>query len=228
MYRYERGYLNSNESYSNGSNGGRTVKESINHQEHSKRAQNRAKNLMRRIINANHGQYPGCSTKFLTLTFREHITEVEQANHEFKKFIKRLNYKFFDSGNSNLRYLAVPEYTKKGRIHFHVVLFNLPFIRWKMIEDTWKNGFIKINRCEDVTNLGAYVSKYITKESNQRLKGKKRYFCSRNLFKPVELINEEAGNLLENLPEENKTYQNTFENEYVGKVDYEQYIIKKQ
>jgi hypothetical protein len=140
----------------------------------------------------------------------------------------RLNYKFFDSGNSNLRYLAVPEFTKIGRIHYHVVLFNLPFTKWKMLEDTWNNGFIKINRCDDVTNLGAYVSKYMTKESDERLKGKKRYFCSKNLFKPAEFINEKAGNLLKNLPEESKTYQNTFENEYIGKVEYEQYIIKKQ
>ena len=34
-------------------------------------------------------------TKFLTLTFKENIQDIEYANNEFKKFIKRLNYDLY-------------------------------------------------------------------------------------------------------------------------------------
>ncbi len=57
----------------------------------------RAKKQLRRLINANAGQYGReFTTKFLTLTFKENITDPKEANYLFTKFIKRLNYKLFN------------------------------------------------------------------------------------------------------------------------------------
>jgi hypothetical protein len=45
-------------------------------------------------------------TKFLTLTFKENIQDIEYANNEFKKFIKRLNYNLYKTKKANLKYIA--------------------------------------------------------------------------------------------------------------------------
>ena len=56
----------------------------------------RARKTVRRLINANIGQYGNDFTaKFVTLTFAEHVTDIEMANYEYTKFIKRLNYELF-------------------------------------------------------------------------------------------------------------------------------------
>jgi len=206
--------------------GGRTVERSINYEANRQKSAQRAKRDLKRLINANHNQYPGCTTKFLTLTFRDHITDIETANKKLEKFIKRLNYKLFKTKKACVRYVAVPEFTKKGRVHYHLVTFNVPFVKAAEVADIWSHGYIKINRCDDVTNLGAYVSKYLTKETDTRLEGKKRYFSSRGLFKPVELINERADALAQHLPSGKETYVDTFENEYLGTILYKQYNIK--
>ena len=50
----------------------------------------RARKDLRRLINSNIEKY----SKFLTLTFKENVTDLDYANYEFNKFIKRLNYNY--------------------------------------------------------------------------------------------------------------------------------------
>lgn len=133
-------------------------------------------------------------TKFLTLTFAENVTEPERAHGEFKKFLKRLNRKIFHTSQSKLQYLAVVERHKKEReegeglaIHFHVVLFNLPFVDVKELQGIWGNGFLWINKVEvdAKTNIGLYLSKYFEKEyADDRDFKQKKMFKSQNLEIP--------------------------------------------
>lgn len=185
----------------------------------------RARRDVRRLINANinaWGQVP----KFLTLTFNKHITELEQANYEFKKFRQRLEYEL----KLKLKYVAVVEFQKNGRIHYHVIFFNLPYVEANYLASIWKNGFIKINAIDHVDNVGAYVTKYMTKDNDdERLKGKKSYFTSRGLKKPIEkYLNDEKeiAKIKEELSHK-KIYENTFENEYTGNILYTQYNLFK-
>jgi len=73
-------------------------------------------NLTRQLAQLNF--FPESST-FLTLTFEEHVTDIYYSDEEFKKFIKRLRYTLKEP---DLKYLAVRELTKKGRIHYHVLV----------------------------------------------------------------------------------------------------------
>lgn len=190
---------------------------------------NRAKALMRsrrdlrRLINSNIHMY-GVESKFVTLTFAEHITTFEVANYEFKKFRQRLEYEL----GFKLKYAVVPEFTKIGRIHFHLVMFNIPFIRNSKLQKIWSNGFVRINRIESVDNVGAYVCKYMTKDNvDGRLQGKKCYFTSRGLYKPIEIKEKDrVDNLAVDLPANALTYANTFENEH-NKTIYKQYNMSK-
>lgn len=192
--------------------------------EYRRQSMYRAKSHVRRLINANINAW-GQMPKFLTLTFNEHVTEIEQANYEFKKFRQRLEYDL----NLKLKYVAVIEFQKSGRIHYHVIFFNLPYVKANDLESIWRNGFIKINAISHVDNIGAYVTKYMTKDNDdQRLKGKKSYFASRGLYKPIEkyIDEKETANLKGSLS--NKlVYENIFQNEHVGNILYTQYNLDR-
>lgn len=127
------------------------------------------------------------STKFLTLTFRENLTDIKAANREFSKFLKRLNYRIYKSKANRLRYLAVWERQKRGAIHYHVVLFGFPYMRKKELQGVWGHGFVKVNRIavDQRMNVGRYISKYFSKDVEDGYKLKK-YFTSHNLEKPTE------------------------------------------
>ena len=127
-----------------------------------------------------------------------------------------------------IKYLCVPEFTKKGRIHYHVVLFNLPFVKNKTLQSIWSNGFIKINKIDNCDNVGAYVSKYMTKDNEQMIE-EKSYFTSRNLEKPLEIVNEKEIEILaDSLSPTDVVYLNSFVNDYLGLVNYTQYNLKRQ
>lgn len=125
-------------------------------------------------------------TKFLTLTFRENIQEIDYANNEFKKFIKRLNYELYHTKKANLKYLATWEKQKRGAVHYHLILFDFPYVSVNRLTTIWGHGFIKINQIDvdSVENRGRYISKYFDKELELKEHKKKAFFKSRNLTLP--------------------------------------------
>ena len=239
IYEYEKGYLKGYQlTDSEKRNIGRLKGEkSNNYEEHRKQVLQRAKKNLRRLINANIGQYGDEFTaKFLTLTFKDNVQDIEQANYEFQKFIKRLNYYCFGTKKANLKYTCVVEFQKRGAIHYHVIIYNMPYVKANNIENLWGNGFIKINKIDNVDNVGAYVSEYLgNAEKGQghnieddRLQGKKSYFSSKGLFKPVEITDKKiVERVVAALPEEYLTYSATFENEHIGSITYKQYNLKE-
>lgn len=182
---------------------------------------------IRRLIEMN---YKPSYTKFVTLTFSNHVTDIEVANYEFKKFIERLK----DKLKKRVKYLAVWERTKKERVHYHMVIFDMKYIEWSELEKIWKNGFIKINDISHVEseNVGRYIAKYFSKELDIRDYKKKAFFSSRNLKKPKKITlqsHEELRNIINlNNTSYSKTYKqlSKVDDKYVeGEVDY--YIIEK-
>ena len=236
VYEYDKGYLKGYEN--NNANTGRKIDyKSENYEEHRKQVLQRSKKNLRRLINANVGQYgKEFTAKFLTLTFKENIKDLDKANYEFEKFIKRLNYHCFGTKKANLKYTCVVEFQKRGAIHYHVIIYNMPYIKANDIGNVWGNGFIKINKIDDVDNVGAYVSEYLGQAEkgqgknieDDRLQGKKSYFSSRGLYNPIEItdkkIVEQVATALLN---EKLTYSATFENEHLGNITYKQYNLKK-
>jgi len=196
----------------------------------------RARNEVRRLINANVYRYIDemcniIAPVFLTLTFAENITSITLANKEFRKFIKRLGY-YVARDQSHLKYVAVPEFQKRGAVHYHLVMFNLPFIKTKVIADIWNHGFIKINTINNVSNIGAYVSKYRTKaeDTKDKLAGQKCYLSSHDLCQPYEIKlltgSPEARILLEEIKTAytpGSIYYNENDSEHYGIIKYTQY-----
>nr|WP_023842321.1 Rep5 [Geobacillus sp. 1121]AHB19301.1 Rep5 [Geobacillus sp. 1121] len=188
----------------------------------------RAKREVRRLINSNVDAW-GEKPKFFTLTFRENVTDIKWANNEFKKFRQRLSRYIWKCPN-NLKYVAVIEFQKRGAVHYHVVVFNMPYVPHGVLQEIWGHGFVHIRAIDDCDNVGAYVTKYMTKSNDdERLREQKCYFSSRGLVKPVEeIIEKEDLDALRVALSPNKTYERDFHNEYVGKVSYEQYNLKRR
>ncbi len=194
--------------------------------EYRRRSYYRAKSNIARLINSNFNRYPGYSSKFVTFTFKDNVTDISIANKEWHKFIKRLNryvgYK--------VKYVVVIEFQKRGAIHYHCVFFNLPLIPvtdymaklWAInsnvnvtLSSLWGNGFVKVNRIDNIKNVGSYVSKYLSKNiDDDRLAGKKTYFCSQGLYKPITVINAEAEYVESCFTLEDLKYKNSYKNEY--------------
>jgi hypothetical protein len=177
---------------------------------------NRTKTEIRRLVNSN----PQLN-KFMTLTFAKNITDLKEANYIFNQFIKRITYR-----NPNFEYLAVPEFQKRGAVHYHV-LCNLPYIEMDALEYVWRNGMVNIRQVGKVNNLGAYMSKYLGKELfSGRMFGKKKFFRSQNLNNPIELIGWLAQKFVEKfLALLTPVFEKVFQSEWIGEVEYFAYTL---
>lgn len=188
-------------------------------QENRSKTANRAREKVRRTVNAN----PQLN-KFLTLTFAENVTDIDFAYTALDRFIKRLKREY-----RGFQYVCVIEFQKRGAIHFHL-LCNLPYADVNALAKLWGHGFIKLNRIDNVDNVGAYVTKYMTKENmDERLIGRRSYSMSRGLNAPQEYTDEEQIEAeLESLADVQRVQSSTYESEYYGIVRYTQIICCRE
>jgi len=78
-----------------------------------------------------------------------------------------------------LRYVAVPEFQERGAVHYHLIIFNINFIKGADIEKTWAYGKTDIKLVNRGTGAFNYIVKYLNKSfKDERYRGKKRYFYS--------------------------------------------------
>lgn len=180
-----------------------------------------------RLIDVNFDE----KTSFLTLTFKENITDIDYANQEFKKFIKRLNYRLFKTKRAKLKYIAVWELQKRGAIHYHIILFSLPYIPQKKLKELWPLGSVNIKKIsvDKKENIGRYISKYFEKNiDNQdyllKYMNKKRVFKSKNLKIPH--VSYELNDKLKEFNPEDILFQKTYTGYRKVNNEYEEYSIR--
>ncbi|MBO0453892.1 rolling circle replication-associated protein [Candidatus Enterococcus murrayae] len=157
-----------------------------------------ARNTLRRLAINN---FPNNKSTFVTLTVAKNSDDIDYYDEKVKQFIRKLRKDY-----GKLHYVGVREFQKRGAIHYHL-LINYPFI--KGFSETeirksevyfknhyWKQGFVDLKSIEHVDNVGAYISKYMTKDmQDKRLIGRKSYLCSRGL-KRSEVITFEKDALI--------------------------------
>lgn len=159
----------------------------------------RARQTVRRIIWQNKTPH----TKFLTLTCSDICLDKKVFMRRLTTFFQAMSRQGYD-----LRYLYVLErQLERGRkegnagtIHAHIVVFNDEKIPLKVLKKAWKHGRTEIHilnelrykktqngykRGEKVNDVGAYVSKYITKEAELEW-GARCFNCSVGLDRPIE------------------------------------------
>lgn len=191
----------------------------------------RTKRRVHRIIDSNiyqyHDQGKPITPKFVTLTFGTHITDIKKANRIYSKYIQRLNYLVYGKQCADLKYLNVIEFQKSGRIHYHALFFNLPFIQKDLLEKTWTHGFAQIKSVVRVRYLAAYMTKYMTKGfEEEKLKGKRRYFTSTGLLQPLVIRDDSMVKaVIDSLPIEKKMTQKEMDSKYMGVIVFTEHHI---
>jgi len=183
----------------------------------------RTRSRLCRLIWANETEW-GERPKFFTFTFKDNLTQVAEANAVWSKFARRLKQRF-----GPMKYLAVTEFQERGAVHYHVIFFNMPYVKGlkKVIAELWGEGFIKLKAIGQIDNVGLYVSKYLTKENaDDRLLRKKSFFCSRGLKKPDEYYYAPAIYQAFHLREDNSVLKSTetYQTSYYGTVKKNTYL----
>ena len=169
-------------------------------------------------INCNVNAYTGKHGKplppiFLTLTFSDDVTDLDEAHEKFSKFITDVNYQIFKTKKAYLKYATTfeiqPKRLKKYGVavwHYHVIFFNWEMIDdhtgvtatrrfWdnkdkKLLHEIWGNGFIDIRDITQVKNVGWYMTKYMVKDAdNSKLNGRISYLLAKGLKKPTQIYN---------------------------------------
>lgn len=153
----------------------------------------RAKNKIYDYARCNNWDY------FLTFTFSPE--KVDRSNYEEckKKLTVWLNNISQRYCNGTLKYLIVPELHKDGiNYHFHGLLSNCDGIIFEpsgLVDASgrtiynlpqYKLGFSTATEISSVDKACGYLAKYVTKQLDLKLKGKRRYLASSNLDLPVE------------------------------------------
>ena len=177
--------------------------------EPKKKSTYKAKRRLQDLINHNAYRYFDENGKvflpvFLTLTPADNLTDIDMLCKELRLFIKRLNYEIYDDKVASLKWVAVIEFQDRGAIHFHLILFNMPYLNNDIIAEIWGLGFINIHSIQTVKNLGKYMTKYMIKNADdERLNGKPSYFIARNLLRPSKINHEIlVGQVMDYLPSE--------------------------
>jgi hypothetical protein len=212
-----------------------TIKEKTDEekQETRKRSLLQTRRSLRNILQSNAWQFSDNQGRpflplFVTFTFRENVADLSAAHREFKYFVQRFNYRFYGK-NACTKYLAVPEFQKRGAVHYHVVFLNLPFIHniYDEISEIWGHGFTLVETIKNLRHLINYIAKYITADGlDERLAGRKRYFASRGLKKPLEIRDEEIiKNFVKLLPQQAVVCHTTFGSTDGREVEYVNYDI---
>lgn len=116
----------------------------------------------------------GKRATFITLTYPTIYVDANQAKRHLRAFIKRINRKFSAVDVTGVWRM---EFQERGAIHFHLVLFKLPFIHKETIAALWAqvthtySPFTRIEGVNSPKKLINYVSKYVAKVNPSSLDG---------------------------------------------------------
>ena len=163
---------------------------------------------LRRLVA--HNFTGGINQLWITLTYRDHVTETAIVYMDFKAFIRRIRNQF-----GNVDYITVIEPQASGRWHLHVLLKNDSelTIPNNDLAKMWGKGFTKTKRLKRADKVGNYLIAYLSNlqigdEGSQnkaiikgaRLymypKGIRIYRTSRGIKKPLEMTTTK-GELME-------------------------------
>lgn len=131
----------------------------------------------------------------LTLTYRENMEDRARAAADFKEFVRRVN-RLKSKALRKLDYVAVLETQERGAWHIHCAVHgwqHVQVLRAIWLEVVGKgNGNIDVqgprskgsDRVRGVHQIADYLSKYITKDSDETALNKKRYWASKGIVVP--------------------------------------------
>jgi hypothetical protein len=119
---------------------------------------------LRGIINTNITDVS--KVRWITLTYKENMTDTVRLYKDFEKFNKRFQTYCKNNNYGKAEYIAMMEPQGRGAWHCHLLyIFNnlvkAPYIANKTLSGLWGHGFVKISKLDNVDNVGAYLTAYL-------------------------------------------------------------------
>lgn len=198
----------------------------------------RSKLSCQRIAKANMNVWKS----FITLTFKDNLKDINTADKRLKYFLTKIR-----RVKKDFKYLGIREFQKRGAIHYHILtniacdsfiipkrekkhLYNPNTKQYKDLEyydiKYWLDGFSSAEPItDDAKKIVGYISKYMTKDIDQRLFGYRRYFYSKNLIMPItSYINttseKDVDFFTKKIQDKNLIYQNAYYDKFDNKISF--------
>lgn len=178
------------------------------------------------------------SPLLVTLTFTGDASDASYANDSLRTFQVRLRAAYPDAQS-----LFIPELSRKGRIHFHGLLFNVPLRlgdtrkgrrivsygeerSTRELANIWGEGYVDAVQTDGSERLAYYLAKYITKSGQSVLFNAMRMLRISHGFPSETLIRGDLAVFIKN-KYEHKTPVNVWEGEniFLGKITRKTYHL---
>ncbi len=117
---------------------------------------------LRDLINANLTDPE--TALWVTLTYRENMTDTKRLYDDFHAFWKRFRRYLNKQGHPPAEYIAAAEPQGRGAWHLHVLLLfpeKAPFIPNADMARLWGHGFTKTKGLKGIDNPGLYLTAYL-------------------------------------------------------------------
>lgn len=158
----------------------------------------------------------------VTLTYGENQCDLTTGYRHFSTYIQTLRYRY----GKTFKYICVPEFQKRGAVHFHALFWGIPeevFLserETRTLAGLWGHGFVYLKQTDGNEKLSFYLTKYMAKAFiDPRLKNQKSYVASRNVLRP--LIHKGMSSLWPILDdydlEENPIVDRSYDTRHLGK-----------
>lgn len=189
----------------------------------------RAKQSFRRLVQANLSKG---NPWLLTLTMLD-VVPYTDAMRCYTSFGQQLRRVF----GTDVAWIAVAEFQKRGAVHYHALVWGLPYDvadlerSTRRIQNIWGYGYVDIVATDGSPKLATYLTKYLFKAlQDDRLRGKRAYFASRNLMRPVSLNTPTAVDVAceatgISTGEATCVMEHTYGTEWLGRADYKAYYM---
>ena len=113
---------------------------------------------LRDVLNTNVTIPQNC--RWLTLTYADNMQDTNRLRKDFATFNRRCRKKY-----GRYEYIAVIEPQGRGAWHIHVVLIyphHAPYMDNADVRELWRQGFVSVKKLENIDNVGAYLTAYLT------------------------------------------------------------------
>jgi len=134
-------------------------------------------------------------------------------------------------------FIAVPEWQKTGRLHFHCLFWGLPKKTTKkgaerksrLYQRQWARGYVDVRDARNTSFfLSLYLAKYMSKAStDSRLSNQRAYSSSYNVVRPYSAGSNSLSPYLSTfIPNDKITIKEyNYETPFLGKCNYSQYKV---
>lgn len=99
-------------------------------------------------------------SKMITVTYAENMRDYLKLTKDAEKLIKKLRYRY-----GHFEFITAAEPQGRGAWHLHIITIHpgkAPFIPNEELFSMWKHGWTFVKNLDDVDNVGAYLTAYLT------------------------------------------------------------------